>query len=637
MFTAETRHASHRTCAFALLVVSIVAQPLAASTAEAQSSSPCAGDCNGDGVVTVDELIRGVNIALGTLAVSVCPAFDTNGDGQVTVDEIVAAVVTALRGCPVDPTATPTPVVTLAPPTSTATLEVTAAPATSTATTTTTHTATASFTASPSSTPTSTTTPTPSPGVFEPIRVLISTGDFIGVPGRMLTSLSAPVLSPAGVVLAVGVVGDNTEDFREVLLRLDATSEARVVLEQGQSTDAGQVASIGQPNGKLAGSFVLVDTDVGASILRRGDEGDFEAVLGVGAPGNRADFEPREYVVSPTDGSVLADVFAPGFKRALVAAPAQIGAPAAAIVTVGDAQSYRNADGEVIDGVVTDIRTDGPVAATDEGGSGNLVVDDSVGMFLAFSIDAEKTVSRRAALVEGNPAPGFEAEITLLRFDRGPFTGGAGDFDTRGFVTFLAGPGIDATNQAAAIITDTSYEAIVVVQEGDVLADVPGAIVGSIDAPVMGADGAAVRFLQEGPDDSSHEVIGYADYERKTFTVVVASGDQAPGGGVFMGLPRALAINAGGQLIFRGDLGDGDSGYYAVSVAAAGATPRRLVGTGDIVTLANGGSAMITALGSIEPTSGLGGEPSAINATHFALAATLDAMEEAILLVDVGE
>lgn len=59
----------------------------------------CAGDCDGDAAVTVDEIIRGVNIALGISAVADCPSFDTDASGEVTVDEIVAAVTRALEGC----------------------------------------------------------------------------------------------------------------------------------------------------------------------------------------------------------------------------------------------------------------------------------------------------------------------------------------------------------------------------------------------------------------------------------------------------------------------------------------------------------------------------------------------------------
>lgn len=59
----------------------------------------CVGDCNGDGEVTVDEVIVGVSVALGVTAADACPAFDPSGDGQVTVDEILQAVNRALTGC----------------------------------------------------------------------------------------------------------------------------------------------------------------------------------------------------------------------------------------------------------------------------------------------------------------------------------------------------------------------------------------------------------------------------------------------------------------------------------------------------------------------------------------------------------
>jgi hypothetical protein len=65
----------------------------------ATPGSACAGDCNGDGMVTVNELILGVNIALGTQPASVCTAIDTNGDGMVTINELIAAVTRALNGC----------------------------------------------------------------------------------------------------------------------------------------------------------------------------------------------------------------------------------------------------------------------------------------------------------------------------------------------------------------------------------------------------------------------------------------------------------------------------------------------------------------------------------------------------------
>jgi len=60
---------------------------------------PCVGDCGGGGQVSIDELIRGVNIALGARQVSDCLNFDRNRDQQVSVDELIAGVNNALYGC----------------------------------------------------------------------------------------------------------------------------------------------------------------------------------------------------------------------------------------------------------------------------------------------------------------------------------------------------------------------------------------------------------------------------------------------------------------------------------------------------------------------------------------------------------
>lgn len=70
------------------------------ATATATTAAACTGDCSGDGAVTVDEVVTGINIALGNVAMAECMRFDTNDDGLVTVDEIVRAVNAGLDGCP---------------------------------------------------------------------------------------------------------------------------------------------------------------------------------------------------------------------------------------------------------------------------------------------------------------------------------------------------------------------------------------------------------------------------------------------------------------------------------------------------------------------------------------------------------
>jgi hypothetical protein len=61
----------------------------------------CVGDCNGDGAVTIDEIITMVNIALGNLPLSACPNnAETCVGGEVCINSIVEAVNNALFGCP---------------------------------------------------------------------------------------------------------------------------------------------------------------------------------------------------------------------------------------------------------------------------------------------------------------------------------------------------------------------------------------------------------------------------------------------------------------------------------------------------------------------------------------------------------
>src|SRR5262245_23495016 len=81
-------------------LISSIAAISAFHLAGASTALAVAGDCNGDGTVTVDDLIKGVNIALGNAPVSDCPSFDANHDGVVTVDELIQAVNNALTAPP---------------------------------------------------------------------------------------------------------------------------------------------------------------------------------------------------------------------------------------------------------------------------------------------------------------------------------------------------------------------------------------------------------------------------------------------------------------------------------------------------------------------------------------------------------
>ena len=97
----------------ALLLAALLA--LAGRSTQAQ----CAGDVDGNGQVTVDEVIIVVNAALGGCpvppGVGGCPG-DLDGGGSVTIDEIMHVVNAALGDCPTSPSpvATPTATPTLA-------------------------------------------------------------------------------------------------------------------------------------------------------------------------------------------------------------------------------------------------------------------------------------------------------------------------------------------------------------------------------------------------------------------------------------------------------------------------------------------------------------------------------------------
>lgn len=84
----------------------------------APASAQCVGDCNGDGAVSISELIVAVNIALGDRDVADCRNADPNGDSTVAINELIRCVGSALNGCdPVEssPTPTPEPTFTLGP------------------------------------------------------------------------------------------------------------------------------------------------------------------------------------------------------------------------------------------------------------------------------------------------------------------------------------------------------------------------------------------------------------------------------------------------------------------------------------------------------------------------------------------
>ncbi len=75
----------------------VTSTPTATPTPTA-TGVPCTGDCNADHMVSINELITGVNVILGSLPMDACPAFE-NPEGTVDIVQIVKGVSNALNGC----------------------------------------------------------------------------------------------------------------------------------------------------------------------------------------------------------------------------------------------------------------------------------------------------------------------------------------------------------------------------------------------------------------------------------------------------------------------------------------------------------------------------------------------------------
>jgi hypothetical protein len=75
-----------------LVTANLDANPATISILKNTGTAPplvCVGDCSGDGTVSNNELVTGVNIVLGTTPVDSCPAFDATGDGTVGMTDLV--------------------------------------------------------------------------------------------------------------------------------------------------------------------------------------------------------------------------------------------------------------------------------------------------------------------------------------------------------------------------------------------------------------------------------------------------------------------------------------------------------------------------------------------------------------------
>jgi hypothetical protein len=84
--------------------------PIATATDTAALATPthtaspplraCVGDCDGNRAVAINEMLVGINIALGLRTVDSCLPFDSDASGSVEIYELLAAVSAIVIGCP---------------------------------------------------------------------------------------------------------------------------------------------------------------------------------------------------------------------------------------------------------------------------------------------------------------------------------------------------------------------------------------------------------------------------------------------------------------------------------------------------------------------------------------------------------
>ena len=75
-------------------------QPTRTRTPTSTPSGTCAGDCNADRQVSIVDLTVVLNVVIGQVPLSQCPAADASGDGALAIGDVIACVNSALNGCP---------------------------------------------------------------------------------------------------------------------------------------------------------------------------------------------------------------------------------------------------------------------------------------------------------------------------------------------------------------------------------------------------------------------------------------------------------------------------------------------------------------------------------------------------------
>jgi len=169
----------------------------------------CVGNCDASPQVTVEEVLRMINIAQGKESLSACMAGDASGDGKITVDDILAAVANALYGCGVVP---PTPLATAR------------------------QTATGTRTSTPTATRTPTRTPTPLPTAT---RTPTRTSTLTPTPTRTPTRTPTPIPTPTETSLPGDCCANNDPGAAGGPIRLRAAGREKLpwIVPRGKQPD----------------------------------------------------------------------------------------------------------------------------------------------------------------------------------------------------------------------------------------------------------------------------------------------------------------------------------------------------------------------------------------------------------------
>src|SRR5579862_8689673 len=98
---------------FILVVLTLVAPVHAAATPTPSNAPCCPADCNGDGQVSINELMILVNIDLGNADSSACPMLNCEPGESLCLglncDPVFVGIFNAIHGCPTPPVPMPTP------------------------------------------------------------------------------------------------------------------------------------------------------------------------------------------------------------------------------------------------------------------------------------------------------------------------------------------------------------------------------------------------------------------------------------------------------------------------------------------------------------------------------------------------